>query len=251
VAHTCYQTTEVTYIQRFSSGQAAKTVELVACYITTGARFLFIISGRRQRRRDDSFADGVEAVDARPAARDKTRQANAPEFPVREALCRGVGTDRSQGHGGRAYTAWQLIGACGSDMRRWPTVKPYTSWLTLAPGHQLSGGKWRSATTRRSSNRAATTLRLAAVSVGRTHTALGAFEQRLAARIGKANAVTATACQLAVLLYHTLRDGMAYQDPGASYSEAQYRRRLLTGRHRRAKALGDERVAVGATAGVS
>jgi hypothetical protein len=35
-----------------------------------------------------SFEDGAEALDALPAARYKTRQANEPKFPVREALFR-------------------------------------------------------------------------------------------------------------------------------------------------------------------
>jgi hypothetical protein len=45
-------------------------------------------------------------------------------------------------------------------------------------------------------------LRLAAVTVGRMHTALGAFSRRVAARIDKAQAVTATARKLAVLFYN-------------------------------------------------
>lgn len=71
-------------------------------------------------------------------------------------------------------------------MSRWPTAKHFTSWLTLAPGSKISGGKVLSSKTRRSSNRAAHLLRLAAVSVGRTSTALGAFYRRLAMRVGKA-----------------------------------------------------------------
>jgi hypothetical protein len=50
-----------------------------------------------------------------------------------------------------------------------------------------------SSRTRRSGSRAAALLRLAAVTVGRTDTALGAFYRRLSARIGKAKAVTAAA----------------------------------------------------------
>jgi hypothetical protein len=73
----------------------------------------------------------------------------------------------------------------------------------------------------------------------------------LAARIGKAKAVTATARKLAVLFYNTLRYGMTYQDPGATYSEEQYRDRLLKGRRRRAKALGYNLVEATAVAGVS
>ena len=81
-------------------------------------------------------------------------------------------------------------------------------------------------------------MRLAAVTVGRTDTALGAFYRRLAGRVGKAKAVTATARKIAVLFYNTLRHGLAYADPGASYYEDRYRRRVLSNLQRRAKSLG-------------
>jgi hypothetical protein len=66
-------------------------------------------------------------------------------------------------------------------------------------------------------------LRLAAVTVGRTNTALGAFYRRLAARIGKAKAVTATARKIAILFYNAMRFGMNYQDPGADHYERTIR----------------------------
>src|SRR5674476_500438 len=81
-------------------------------------------------------------------------------------------------------------------------------------------------------------LRLAAVSVGRTDTALGAFFRRLSARIGKAKAVTATARKIAVLFYNAVRHGMEYVDPGASYYETRYRTRVVNNLHRSAKAFG-------------
>jgi transposase len=81
-------------------------------------------------------------------------------------------------------------------------------------------------------------LRLAAGTVGRTDTALGAFYRRLSARIGKAKAITATARKIAVLFYNTLRHGMAYTDPGATYYEDRYRHRVLHNLQRRAKSLG-------------
>ena len=95
-----------------------------------------------------------------------------------------------------------------------------------------------SARTRRSGSRAAALLRLAAVTVGRTATALGAFYRRLAARIGKAKAVTATARKIAVLFYNAVRHGMDYADPGASYYEERYKQRVLANLRRRAKSLG-------------
>jgi transposase len=188
---------------------------------------------------------------ALPAARHRPRQANEPTFNVRAALFQLLGTDLTQLHGFGAYTALMLVGECGTDMTKWPTVKHFTSWLTLAPGNKISGGKVLSTKTRRSANRAAKLLRLAAVNVGKTQTALGAFYRRLGARVGKAKAVTATARKLAVLFYNALRYGMAYQDPGATYYEEQYRQRVLKGLRRRAKELGYELQEATAVEGVS
>jgi transposase len=81
-------------------------------------------------------------------------------------------------------------------------------------------------------------LRLAAGTVGRTDTALGAFYRRLSSRVGKAKAITATARKIAILFYNTLRHGMSYADPGATYYEDRYRQRVLTNLQRRAKSLG-------------
>ena len=173
-----------------------------------------------------------------PAPRHQTRTPNAFAFPAREALHRILGVDLTRIHGLGPYLALKLVAECGTSLTAWPSAKHFTSWLCLAPGNKISGGKVLSTRTRRSNNRAAALLRLAAVAVGRTETALGAFYRRLSGRVGKAKAVTATARKIAVLFYNTLRHGMAYTDPGASYYEERYRQRVLTNLRRRAKSLG-------------
>lgn len=173
-----------------------------------------------------------------PAARHQTCQPNAPAFDVRAALHALLGTDLTQIHGLGPSLALKLVAECGTDLAAWPTPKHFTSWLCLAPSNKISGGKVLSSRTRRSSSRAAALLRLAAGTVGRTQTALGAFYRRLSARVGKAKAITATARKIAVLFYNTLRHGLDYRDPGASYYEERYRQRVLTNLQRRAKSLG-------------
>jgi transposase len=163
---------------------------------------------------------------------------NEPKFDVRGSLYTLLGADLSQIHGLGPYTVLRLVAECGQDMRRWPTSKHFTSWLTLAPGNKISGGRVLSSTTRRSSNRAAALLRMAAVNIGRTQTAVGAFYRRLAARVGKAKAVTATARKLAILFYNALRFGLVYADPGADQYEERYRKRVLHHLQRRARQLG-------------
>lgn len=173
-----------------------------------------------------------------PKARHKTRQTNAPAFNVREALYAMVGIDLTQIHGLGPHLALKLVSECGTDMTRWPTVKHFTSWLCLAPGNKISGGKVLSSKTRRSSGRAPVLLRLAAVNVGKTDSALGAFYRRLASRIGKAKAVTATARKIAAMFYRVLRYGENYCDPGADYYEERYRKRVLKNITKRAKQFG-------------
>ena len=68
---------------------------------------------------------------------------------------------------------------------------------------------------------------MAALSLGRTQTALGAYYRRLAYRVGKSKAITATARKLAILVYRTLKDGLVYQDPGAAAYNAQDRSRAV------------------------
>ena len=178
-----------------------------------------------------------ESVKKLPTVKRRS-QPNVPAFDVREALYAILGVDLTQIHGLGPYLALKLVGECGTNLAAWPTAKHFTSWLTLAPHNKISGGKVLSSKTRRSGNRAAALLRLAATTVGRTDTAIGAFYRRLAARVGKAKAVTATARKIAVLFYNALRHGMDYTDPGATYYEERYQQRVLGNLQRRAKSLG-------------
>lgn len=194
-------------------------------------------------------ADGD--VPALPKARTKRKQVNAPSFDVRAALYGVLGTDLTQIHGLGPSLALKLIAECGTDLRAWKSAKHFTSWLCLAPGNKISGGKLLSSRTRRSSSRAAALLRLAATTIGRSDTALGAFYRRLSSRIGKQKAVTATARKIAVLFYNALRFGMAYHDPGAAAYEERHRTRVLANLQRRAKTFGFELAPIPAPEAVS
>jgi len=172
-----------------------------------------------------------------PRPRQKPRD-NAPRFELRAPLHQLTGVDLSQIDAIGPYTALRLVSEIGTDMSRWPSEKHFTSWLTLAPKNKVSGGRLLSSQTMPSANRAAAILRLAAMSLGRTQTALGAFYRRLAFRVGKAKAITATARKLAVLVYRCLKDGLVYSDPGAAAYEAQHRTHVLRRLRQRAANLG-------------
>ena len=172
-----------------------------------------------------------------PRPRQKPRD-NEPRFELREPLHQLTGVDLSQIDAIGPYTALRLVSEIGTDMSRWPSEKHFTSWLTLAPRNRVSGGRLLSSQTMPSANRAAAILRLAAMSLGRTQTALGAFYRRLAFRVGKATAITATARKLAILVYRCLKDGLVYDDPGAAAYDAQHRTQVLRRLRQRAANLG-------------
>ena len=173
-----------------------------------------------------------------PKPKHRTKQPNALNFNVREKLYRLIGADLTQIHGIGPFLALRLISECGTDMNKWPTEKHFTSWLTLCPGSKISGGKVMSSHSRKSNNRIVAHLRLAATTVGRTDTALGAFYRRRSSRVGKAKAVTATARKIAILFYKAMKFGLQYSDPGAEYYEQRYRERVVKNLKRQADKMG-------------
>jgi transposase len=174
----------------------------------------------------------------RVKGRRRGRGRHEPAFEVRPLLQQLTHADLSQIDGIGPYNALRLVAEIGTDMSRWRTEKHFTSWLTLAPNNKISGGRLLSSHTRTSTNRAAAILRGAAVSLARGQTALGAFYRRLAYRVGKAVAVTATARKLAVLVYRTLKGEIQYQDPGATTYDRIRRETELKNIRKRASSLG-------------
>lgn len=171
-------------------------------------------------------------------ARKGHRAKNEPLFEIRPHLHQLLGLDLTQVDAIGPATALRLISEIGTDMGRWPSPHHFTSWLTLAPKNKVSGGRLLSSRTQPSANRAAALLRMAAMNQGRSQTALGAFYRRLAARVGKAKAITATARKLAILVYRTLKGEIAYSDPGPDAYHARSRETALRHLRRRAKTLG-------------
>jgi hypothetical protein len=185
----------------------------------------------------------IPATPLPPARVVATRRDNEPRFDIRTPLHHVTGgVDLTQIDGIGHYTALKLLGEIGTDMGRWATEKHFTSWLTLAPKNKISGGRLLSSRTQPSANRAAAILRMTAMCIGRTQTALGAFYRRLAARLGKPQAITATARKLAILVYRALKGELVYQDPGADTYDAQQRTRVLRRLRQRAASLGFELV---------
>jgi transposase len=175
-----------------------------------------------------------------PKPRVRGRKPHDPRFNVRTALYYLAGIDLTAIEGIDELHALTLLSELGTDFTKWPSVKHFTSWLGLCPNWKKTGGKVQSSKTRKGKNRAASALRLAAWSLMRSHSYLGAYLRRQRARLGAPKAITATAHKLARILYNLMRHGMAYmRKEEAAYAE-QVRERLEKQLRRRAKELGYE-----------
>lgn len=170
-----------------------------------------------------------------PVKREKARAfKKRGEDPLRHALYRMSGVDLTAIDAVGVETVSVVLSEYGADLSRFPTEKQFVSHLRLAPDRPITGGK--PVKTRRNpgaaSARLGAALRMAAVSIRRSQTALGAYYRRIAQRLGADVAVFATARKLAQYVYRLLRWGHAYVDEGAAAYETRYRehriRRLAT-----------------------
>jgi transposase len=159
---------------------------------------------------------------------------------LREELYRWTGVDLTAIEGIGVLSAQVILSEIGTDMNRWRTEKHFTSWLGLCPDNRISGGKVLSSHTRHVVNPVADTLRIAATTLERTQSAMGAFYRRMKARLGSASAITATAHKLARLIYRLLKHGELYVRQGMEIYEQKYRERLLYNLRKNAKRLGFE-----------
>jgi len=159
--------------------------------------------------------------------RPQSRKKNQPHFDVRTEVYRITGIDLTQIPCLSSCTILTLISECGMDMTKWKTEKHFANWLGLAPGLNKTGGKNRNARTAKVKNRAADALRIAAMSLARTDTALGANYRRLRARLGPRKANTAMARKLAIIFYNAMKYEQIYDDLGAEHYEKQYREKTV------------------------
>jgi transposase len=194
------------------------------------------------QRHLESFDDRSNGTPLEKPPRNSHGSSNKLNFDARRYLHRITGVDVTRIEGIEAPTALNIIGEIGIDMSPWPTQKHFTSWLGLCPGSKISGGKVLSSKTKPSANRAAHAFRLAAYSLQRSKSAIGAFLRRKKAQIGAPKAITATAHKIARIFYNMLKYGTEYIDLGQEYYEQRYQDRVVANLKRKAKQFGFELV---------
>lgn len=170
----------------------------------------------------------AQTLSPHPVLRKEQKIRARGEQPLRTELWRLAGVDVTHIDGISPTAALEVFTEVGSDLSSVPNEHHFVSWLRLSPRMNFSAGK--TLNKRRNgtgANRIAHVLRLAAVSVGRTQTAIGAYYRRIARRKGAKVAIFATARKIASLLYRMLRYGQHYVDEGAKAYDQRFEQRRL------------------------
>jgi transposase len=180
-----------------------------------------------------------QSVPAHPnPAKEKAIQSRGQQ-DARTALWRFSGVDLTRIDGISPPAAQVVLTELGNNLNAFPSEHHFVSWLRLSPRTPVSGGKpLKKRRNGLGANRIAGLLRVAATSLGRSKTALGATYRRIARRKGAAVAIFAVARKLATLIYRMLRYGQDYVDIGAQAYEDKFKSRRLHALTEAAKSLG-------------
>lgn len=176
---------------------------------------------------------------------------NRGEQKARTTLWRFAGVDLTRIDGIGTGAAQIILTEVGLDLSSFPSENNFVSWLRLSPRTPISGGKLlrKKKSNGTGATRIAGVLRMAAVSLQRSKSALGAAFRRKARHKAGAVAVFAIARKLAILVYRMLRYGQDYVDIGEQAYEAQFQHRRLASLTAAAQSLGytliEKKVAIG------
>jgi transposase len=158
---------------------------------------------------------------------------------TRTALWRFAGVDLTRIDGISGTAAQLILTEIGTKISAFPSEKHFVSWLHLCPRTPISGGKpLKKRRNGLGSNRIAGALRMAATTVQRSKTALGAEFRRISRLKGGLVAVFAIARKLAQFVYRMLRYGQNYTDAGEAAYELKSQMRRIAGISQAAKSLG-------------
>lgn len=97
------------------------------------------------------------------------------QFDARQQLANWAGADLTRINGLGQDSVMTILSEIGTDLSGFANVKHFCSWLGLCPATKISGGKVLSARPKRSANRVRQALKMAAMSLSSSDSALGAF----------------------------------------------------------------------------
>jgi len=173
-----------------------------------------------------------------PRSKVPKRKGNEPSFDIEAEQRRILGVDATTIDGIDVMTVQTFLAEVGPDLSAWKTERHWSSWLNLAPKRDISGGRVIRHTREHRTNRVGNAFRMAAQSLIRSHSYLGARFRYLRAKLGAVKAVKAMARVLACLFYRLLTQGQAWVDRGSAEFERRRQQREFAALQRKARDFG-------------
>lgn len=164
-----------------------------------------------------------------PVARAKRLQ----DAEEKKDLARIMGSDVTRIDGIAYNTTSVVVSELGWDFTRFPNGNHFVSYIGLAPSLGKSAGKnVRQKRRHKNTHRAGKALLMAATTVQKTDTELGAFFRAVARRSDRKTAIKATARKMGHMIYRAVRYGVEYVDKGAkAYEERARAKTIKTVKH--------------------
>lgn len=203
----------------FTLGQAYRTLAFIDGQI---AEYDGQIASMYRRMAEASGRPPPPPADAKPSEK------NRRHAEEKRDLQRVAGFDMTAIPGIGYDTAAVIVSELGVDFSRFPSERHFAAYIGLAPALGKSAGKdVRQRKRLRNTSRAGRALRMAASTLYRSQTELGAFFRNVARRTDRKTAVKATARRMAHMIYRAIRYGAAFVEQGAQVYEKRMRERTL------------------------
>jgi transposase len=187
--------------------------------------------------------DSQEQCAEAPSTKYKA-QGNQPTFDVPSEMHRILGVDLTAIPGMSAQGVLNFFCEVGPQITRFASSKHFASWLGLCPDNRISGGKILSSKTRNVRCRLANALRMAAITLYRSGSALGDYFRRLRARLGSPGGHHRRRSQTRSHPFAMLRDRRSYDPQLLGILNQKHLRRRQNSLRKYAASLGFELVPV-------
>ena len=189
---------------------------------------------------DDATSDGAGSPDEATNGSHRTgrKRRSGRDGTTTLALHRMMGVDLTAIPTIGVNTALVVATEIGPELSAFPSAQHFTSWLGLAPGTRISGGKPVPGRRPKGVNRVAQALRMAAMSARSGQTFIGARHRARLARMDTPVAITATAREFACLFYLMANRGQEYPEKDKETCERRRLSRKFSSLRRQARKLG-------------
>ena len=138
-----------------------------------------------------------------------------------------IGIDLCQIEGINEISCLELLSEIGTDIGKWESKKHFAAWLNVAPNTKITGGKIISSKMQKKKNQAGQTLRMSASSLSKSKSPMGDYYRKMKSRLGKKEAVVATAHKMARIIYTMMKEKTSYNQETIAKSQQEWKEKKI------------------------